>query len=65
MVTDWKDALRKNPMHFDARQNLAAALLAEGRREDAINIVSDGLKYPHTMAYREWATSFLTGKKTP
>ncbi|MDB5492566.1 MAG: putative bicarbonate transporter, family protein [Micavibrio sp.] len=65
MVTDWKEALRKNPMHFAARENLAEALLAEGRRDDAINIVTGGLQYPHTIAYREWAVAFLMERKSP
>lgn len=40
-------AVRKNPMHFRARQELAALYIRQGRVEKAYTLLEDGLKYPH------------------
>lgn len=64
MLESWFTTIRKNPMHFTARKSLALALRSEGRHQDAIDVITDGLKYPHPLPYREWAISFIEDKNS-
>lgn len=59
MLDSWFAAIRKNPMQFETRQNLASALKENGRMDEAVKVLTDGLNYPHPLAYREWAKAFF------
>ena len=43
---NWQTALDKNPMHYRARQQLAALYIEKGQPQKAYNLVEDGLKFP-------------------
>jgi O-antigen ligase len=60
-IIAWEAAIKKDPMHFASRKALAEHLARTERRFTAGSIVTEGLKYPHPMIYREWATQFMRG----
>lgn len=60
-VLAWEAGLKKDPTHLATRKILAEHLARTDRRFTAGGIVTEGLKYPHTLAYREWATQFMRG----
>lgn len=61
----WQSALIKNPTHFESRRALAEQLRTQGQNDAAVEIVTTGLTYPHSLAYRRWATNFLQQGPTP
>lgn len=60
-VAAWESALKKNPMHFETRRLLAEHFRETGNPDAAIPVVTEGLNYPHPLAYRNWAKNFLQG----
>ncbi len=62
-VAAWESALKKNPMHFETRRALAEHFKAIGNPDAAANVVTGGLNYPHPLAYRNWAVTFLKGDR--
>ena len=64
-IAAWKNALTKNPMHFESRRALAEYLDANGQGAAAISVVTTGLTYPHNLTYRAWAKNFLQKDRTP
>jgi tetratricopeptide (TPR) repeat protein len=48
----WQQALRKNPLHFHAREEYAGLLLKQGKVEDAYNVIQDGLHRPMSPSAR-------------
>lgn len=47
-MASWREALRKNPMHFHAREEFARFLLKQGRVDEAYAILQDGLHRART-----------------
>lgn len=43
----WQGALAQNPQHFESRMALAQLLMEDGRREDALKLLEDGLVWPY------------------
>ncbi|MBU0800940.1 MAG: hypothetical protein KKA05_08030, partial [Alphaproteobacteria bacterium] len=46
-------AIRKNPMHYRAREELAKILVAQGQPAAAFDILAAGLEYPMPAAINE------------
>ena len=44
--TSWQEALRKNPLHYHAREEYTRFLLKQGKVEEAYNVIQDGLRRP-------------------
>lgn len=60
----WREALRKNPLHYRAREEYAGFLLQQGKVEDAYSVVKDALHRPMTRSARTLFTG-LTQKLEP
>ncbi len=54
-MSSWREALRKNPMHFHAREEFARFLLKQGRADEAYAVLQDGL---HRAKTREAEANF-------
>ena len=48
----WGEALRKNPLHYHAREEYARYLMKQGRVDDAYAVLQDGLHRPMTKTAR-------------
>lgn len=48
----WDEALRKNPMHYHAREEYIRYLMRQGEVEGAYKLVQTGFAYPATKAAR-------------
>lgn len=48
----WREALRKNPLHYHAREEYARYLIKQGRVDDAYAVLQDSLHRPMTNTAR-------------
>lgn len=56
-LASWAQALKKNPLHYHAREEYARYLIKMGRVEEAYLILQDGLHRPMTAPARASLTS--------
>lgn len=55
----WGDGLKKNPTHSATRKQLVIFLRDKGYPKEAATVALEGLKYPHSGEYRDFATSII------